>query len=241
MTEAYTIPQSFLFSSQLWWIISLIGPLILGLYAHARVTGTYAKYVRVPSRGRLTGREAAEYVLRSAGINNVAITQVPGHLSDHYDPMKRVLALSAENYNGTSLAALGVAAHEAGHAIQHKEGYLPMNIRMGLVPVVNFAGSLLPWVMFGGFFLGSIGGLMLDIGIVCYLAIALFHLVTLPVEFDASRRAKLQLAGLGMVEADEAVGVRKTLDAAGFTYVASFLSSLLNLIYLIMLRNERRE
>lgn len=236
---AYVLPQSFLFSTQLWWIIAMVGPLILGIYAHMRITNTYKKYVQIPSRGNLTGAEAAAYVMRSAGIEDVDIVQTRGHLDDHYDPSHRRLALSPDNYNGTSLAALGVAAHEAGHAIQHKQNYLPLHMRMGLVPMVNFAGQILPFVMFGGFFFGAIGGMMLDVGILCYLAITVFHLVTLPVEFDASNRAKKQLAGLGIIQADEAVGVRKTLDAAGFTYVASFLGSVLNLVYLVLLRNSR--
>lgn len=233
------IPETILFSSRVWQMAAILVPLVVGLYAHFRITSTYAKYVRVPSRGNLTGRDAAEFVLKSGGISNVQIVEIPGELTDHYDPMRKVLALSSGNYSGTSLAALGVAAHEAGHALQDKQGYLPMNIRMGLVPVVNIAGSVLPYIMLGGLFFGAMGGMILDIGIACYAAIALFHLVTLPVEFDASNRAKAQLAGLGIVDAQEAVGVRKTLDAAGFTYVAAFVGSLINLIYLIMLRNER--
>jgi uncharacterized protein len=231
--------ESLLTSTQFWWWASLIIPLVVGLYAHHKITSTYARYVRVPSRGGLTGRDAAEFVMRKAGITNVAIVETQGHLTDHYDPMRRQLVLSSENYHGTSLAALGVAAHEAGHAIQHKVGYAPLNMRMGLVPLVNFAGSVLPFVMLGGFFLGSMGGIFIDIGIACYLAITLFHLITLPVEFDASRRAKVELAGLGIISADEAPGVTRTLDAAAFTYVAAFLGSIINLIYLIMLRRER--
>jgi len=236
---AYVFPQSFLFSTQLWWIIALVGPLVLGIYAHMRITNTYKKYVKVPSSGGITGAEAAAYVMRSAGIDDVDIVQTNGHLDDHYDPTRKLLALSPDNYHGSSLAALGVAAHEAGHAIQHKQNYLPLHMRMGFVPVVNFAGQILPFVIFGGFFFGAMGGIMLDIGILCYLAITIFHLITLPVEFDASSRAKKQLAGLGIVQAGEAVGVRKTLDAAGFTYVASFLGSILNLVYLVLLRNSR--
>lgn len=230
---------SLFISSKFWWIISLVVPLVVGLYAHLRVTGTYAKYSKVPARSGITGRDAAEMVMKNAGLQNIQIVEIEGELTDHYDPTKKILALSSPNYRGNSLAALGVAAHEAGHAIQHKQGYAPMNFRMSLVPSVNVAGNLLPFVIMGGFLFGQAGGFLLDIGIGCYLAITLFHLVTLPVEFDASKRAKAQLAGLGVIDARELVGVNKTLDAAGFTYVASFLASIINLIYLILLRRER--
>ena len=203
--------------------------------------GAYHKYAQIPSHTGMTGRDAAAAVMQKAGINNVAIEEVEGELSDHYDPTRRVLALSSENYHGTSIAAIGVSAHEAGHAIQHKQGYAPMNFRMGLVPSVNVAGSILPFVILGGFFFGRAGGWLLDVGIGCYLAITLFHLVTLPVEFDASNRAKVQLAGSGIADANEMKGVRDMLDAAGFTYVASFLASIINLVYLIVLRNEQRD
>ena len=227
-------------STQFWWLVSLIVPLAVGLYAHMRVTGAYRKYMQVPSRSGMTGRDAASAVMRKAGITNVQIAEIPGEMTDHYDPTRKVLNLSSGNYRGTSIAALGVSAHEAGHAIQDAQGYWPMNFRMGLVPVTNFAGTILPWVIMGGFFFGRTSGLLLDIGIGCYMAITLFHLVTLPVEFDASNRAKAQLAGLGIVSGSEAAGVNETLDAAGFTYVAGFLASFLNLIYLVMLRRERR-
>lgn len=227
-------------STQFWMYASLIIPLVVGIYAHMRVTNTYKKYVEVPSSRGMTGREVAQRVMESAGIRDVRIIKTPGEMTDYYDPVKKKLALSELNYDGTSLAALGVAAHEAGHAIQHKEGYAPMQFRMRLVPTVNMASGVLPFVMLGGLFFGSAGGtLLLDIGIMCYLAITAFHLITLPVEFDASHRAKMQLAGLGIAGNQEMVGINKTLDAAGFTYVAAFLGSIINLIYLVMLRRER--
>lgn len=231
-------PEFFL-STQFWWLASLIIPIVLGVYAHMRVTGAYRKYAQVPVKGGMTGRDAAAAVMRHAGITNVKIVEIPGEMTDHYDPVRKKLALSSENYHGHTIAAVGVAAHEAGHAIQDKVGYAPMNIRLGLVPTVNFAGSILPFVIMGGFFFGQAGGMLLDIGIGCYLAITVFHLVTLPVEFDASRRAKQQLVALGITQRGETRGINETLDAAGFTYVASFLASLLNLVYLVMLRRER--
>jgi len=210
--------------------------LVLGLYAQARVTSAYNKNSRIGSRGRITGREAAEAIMRRAGIRDVEIVPIRGHLTDHYDPSNKRLALSQENYMGTSLAALGVAAHEAGHAIQHKVGYRALRARMALVPITMVSSQILPFVMIGGLFFGVMG--LFDLGIIIYGILTLFHLITLPVEFDASRRARAELAGLGIIERDEEAGVRETLNAAGFTYVAAFISSLLNLVLLLLLRRQ---
>ena len=214
----------------------LIGiPLIVGFWAQIRIKSVYNKYIQVPSRGRITGREAAQAVMRSAGIHDVEIVQCHGTLTDHYDPRHKRLALSEANYQGDSLAALGVAAHEAGHAIQHKQAYAPLNLRMTLVPVTNIASQFLPVIMFGGFFFGM-GPVMIYLGIVVYLVLTVFQLVTLPVEFDASKRAKAQLVNLGIIGQDELVGVNKTLDAAAYTYVAAFVSSLGWLLYFLSRR-----
>ncbi|MCH1552355.1 MAG: zinc metallopeptidase, partial [Balneolaceae bacterium] len=175
-------------------------------------------------------------VIDSAGIYDVEIVECHGTLTDHYDPTNKRLALSHDNYHGTSLAALGVAAHEAGHAIQHKQKYAPLNTRMALVPITSFASQLLPVVMFGGFFFGGFGPLLLNLGIGVYLILTIFQLVTLPVEFDASKRAKHQLVDLGIIEKDEMHGVTRTLDAAAYTYVAAFVSSLGWLLYLLASR-----
>lgn len=217
------------------FIVLIIIPLLVGLWAQMKVKGTYGKYVRVPSRGRITGREAARAVMESAGIYDVEIVQCHGELTDHYDPTNKRLALSEANYRGSSLAALGVAAHEAGHAIQHKQEYAPLNLRMQLVPITGFASQFLPIIMFGGFFLGF-GPLTINLGIAIYLVLTIFQLVTLPVEFDASKRAKAQLVGLGIVDQEELVAVNKTLDAAAYTYVAAFVSSLGWLLYFISKR-----
>ena len=218
------------------FLVLIIVPLFVGLWAQMKVKSAYSKYVQVPSRGHITGREAAEAVMQSAGIHDVEIVQCHGTLTDHYDPTHKRLALSQDNFHGTSLAALGVAAHEAGHAIQHKQAYAPLNLRMALVPITSFASQLLPMVMFGGFFFGGFGPLLLNIGIGVYLVLTVFQLVTLPVEFDASKRAKAQLVGLGIIEADELDGVNRTLDAAAYTYVAAFVSSLGWLLYLLASR-----
>lgn len=218
------------------FIFLIIVPILVGLWAQMKVKSAYSKYVQVPSRGRITGREAAAAVMESAGIYDVEIVQCHGTLTDHYDPSHKRLALSEQNYRGTSLAALGVAAHEAGHAIQHKQEYAPLKTRMALVPITGFASQLLPVVMFGGFFFGGFGPVLLNLGILVYLVLTVFQLVTLPVEFDASKRAKAQLVGLGIVDRDEMEGVTKTLDAAAYTYVAAFVSSLGWLLYLLAAR-----
>ncbi len=221
------------------FLVLIIIPIIIGLYAQSRVSSAYEKYSRVASRSGITGRDAAEAVLRAAGVDDVQIVQIEGHLTDHYDPSKKILALSRENYSGTSLAALGVSAHEAGHAIQHKEHYAPLNLRMLLVPITNFACSLLPIVMLGGFFLFN-NLTLVYAGIAIYLVLTIFQLVTLPVEFNASTRAKAHLSSLGLVEGGEKRGVREVLDAAAFTYVAAFVSSLGWLLYLLAAANDRR-
>lgn len=218
-------------------ILALVIAVGFGMYAQHRVTSAYNKNCRIGSRGRITGREAAEAVMRRAGITNVEIVPIAGHLTDHYDPIKRRLALSQENYQGTSLAALGVAAHEAGHAIQHKIGYKALKARMALVPATMISARLLPIIIFGGFIFAQFR-FLIDIGIILYFILTLFHLITLPVEFDASRRARVELAGLGIIEADEEKGVAETLNAAALTYVAAFVGSLLNLIMLILMRRD---
>jgi Zn-dependent membrane protease YugP len=218
------------------FLLLIIVPLLVGLWAQMKVKSAYNRYVQVASRGRITGREAAQAVMRSAGIDDVEIVECHGTLTDHYDPTHKRLALSRDNYRGSSLAALGVAAHEAGHAIQHKQAYAPLNLRMALVPITGFASQLLPIVMFGGFFFGGFGPILLNLGILIYLVLTVFQLVTLPVEFDASKRAKAQLVGLGIVDRDEMEGVTKTLDAAAYTYVAAFVSSLGWLLYLLAAR-----
>lgn len=219
-------------------ILLMIAALGFAFWAQSKVKTTYNKYVQIPTRGGITGYEAAEAVMRKAGIYDVEIVRTPGVLTDHYDPVNKRLALSEHNYSGSSLAAVGVAAHEAGHAIQHKVGYTMMNVRQRMAPVVNIAASFLPLIFFGGFFFGFQGGLMLDLGIIVYAILTLFHLVTLPVEFDATARAKRELDSLGIVAADEAPGVSATLSAAGLTYVAAFAGSLMHLVYLIVLRGR---
>jgi len=222
------------------WIILIIVPMLFGLYAQSRVRSAYTKNVRIPSRGRITGREAAEAVMHSAGIHNVEIVRVPGELTDHYDPIRRRLALSEMNYHGTSLAALGVAAHEAGHAIQHKNGYAMMKVRQTMAPATQIASSISSYVIMAGILLISFAGSafgynLLALGAWALGVIVVFQLVTLPVEFDASRRAKAQLVTLGIVEPDEMKGVHETLDAAALTYVAAFVAALGSLLHILLI------
>jgi uncharacterized protein len=217
------------------WIVLVLVPILLGLWAQMRVSSAYGRNAQVPSRGHITGAEAADAVMRSAGVQGVEIVEVPGHLTDHYDPANKRLALSSENFRGTSLAALGVAAHEAGHAIQHKVGYAMMQVRQNMVPVVQFAAPVAYFLMGFGFYLfGGFGGPMLWIGIAALGVMTVFQLVTLPVEFDATRRAKAQLVNLGILQRDEMPGVNQTLDAAALTYVAAFVSSLGYLLMLLL-------
>ena len=207
-----------------------------------RVSSAYNKNLQIPSRGHITGAEAADAVMRRAGITDVEIVEVGGQLTDHYDPTHKRLALSSDNYHGTSLAALGVAAHESGHAIQHKVGYAMMGLRQTMMPAVQIAAPVAYFVTgIGIVFIGSIfGGLMLKLGIAALMVMTVFQLVTLPVEFDASRRAKIELPELGIIDRDELPGVAETLDAAALTYLAAFISSLGNLLYLLAILNGGR-
>jgi hypothetical protein len=193
----------------------------------------------VPVESGMTGAEAAREILDRAGLNNVPVGEVPGRLSDHYDPAKRALFLSSDNFHGQTVAAVGVAAHEAGHALQHQAAYGLFNVRMALVPVTQFASMAYMGIFFVGLFLGLVK-VVLPIIIVIFAVMTLFQLVTLPVEYDASRRAKEQLFRLGLVHEQERAGVSKVLDAAALTYVAALVSSMLTLLYYITLARDSR-
>lgn len=204
----------------------------LSLWAAARVKSVYNRYSQVAAASGATGAEVAAAILDRAGIHDVEIVAHDEYLGDHYDPMNKRLVLSEQNYHGNSLAALGVAAHECGHAIQHKIAYAPLTWRMAAVGVTNYANQIVTWLpligMFTGFLSYYTGAVLMSIG---WGIIMLFNLITLPVEFDASRRAKEILAGMGFIGTpDEIAGVRKTLDAAGWTYVAAFITSLAYLL-----------
>jgi len=220
------------------YFLLIIVPMLLGLWAQFRVKSAFSRYSQVRGSANLTGAETARHILDAAGIRDVEVREINDTLGDHYDPIHKRLCLSSDVYHSPSIAALGISAHEVGHAIQHARAYAPLKARMAVVPVVQFASQLLPFVILGGFFFGLFG--LIKIGILCYLAITLFSLITLPVEFDASRRAKIILGQMGIVQQGaEAAGVKRVLDAAALTYVAAFVAALGNLLYLFMLSQRR--
>jgi|ERR1051326_4785878 Zn-dependent membrane protease YugP len=222
--------------SEYWWFA--IPGLILGLYAQFKLMGTYGKYSRVGTASGLTGAQAAREILDEAGLSNMPVIEVGGHLTDHYDPTKRTLFLSSENYHGASVAAVGVAAHEAGHALQHKAAYAPLNLRMAMVPVTQFASYAWVGILILGMILGIFSKL-LGIAIAIFTVLAVFQLITLPVEFDASRRAKVQLLKLGLIQSNESSGVSQVLNAAALTYVAALVGAVFDLLQFVMLARDR--
>jgi uncharacterized protein len=206
--------------------------ILLGLWAKVKLSRAYGKYSQVGVDSGMTGAEAAREILDRAGLHNVPVEEVPGHLSDHYDPSKRALFLSSDNFSGQSVAAVGVAAHEAGHALQHQAAYGLFTARQAIAPAAQFADWTWYIVIVIGFVLHAFGLVML--GIALFSAVTLFQLVTLPVEYDASHRAKEQLFRLGLVHEHEREGVSKVLDAAALTYVAALVSSVMTLLYFLM-------
>jgi Zn-dependent membrane protease YugP len=225
------------FGPYMWLIIPGV---LLGLYAQFKLSSTYGRYLRVGLRSRLTGGQAAREILDSAGLNHVAIQQIGGHLTDHYDPRKGALFLSSENYNGQSVSSVGVAAHEAGHALQHKAAYGPLELRMKLVPITQFASVAWIGIFLLGMFLGgAFFSKFMWIAVAIFAVTAFFQLVTLPVEYDASRRAKAQLLNLGLVQPDESEGVSRVLNAAALTYVAALVTAVLQLLQFLMMARNR--
>jgi Zn-dependent membrane protease YugP len=212
--------------------------LVIGLWAQWRLHSAFGKYSQVPVESGLTGAQAARRILDSAGLRDVPVEEVDGHLTDHYDPTKRALFLSTDNYHGNSIAAVGVAAHETGHALQHQAAYAMLNLRMALVPITQFSSSAYGIILFLGWIMHGIQ-YALPVVIVLFSIITLFQLITLPVEYDASSRAKEQLFRLGLVREDERAGVAKVLDAAALTYVAALISSVLTLLYYITAARNR--
>ncbi len=217
-------------------LILLIPAFLLAIYAQYKVRSAYAQYLKVPTQRRVTAREAAEYIMRSAGITNVKIETIRQPLGDHYDPRRRTLRLSAPD--STSVAAVGVAAHEAGHALQHAQGYAPLALRSAIVPVAMFGSQL----AFPLFFLGLIfqAASLVNVGIILFSAAVLFTLVTLPVEFNASRRAMVALRQMGLVTEGELGAVREVLSAAALTYVASAAMAIAQLLGMLMIAGGGR-
>ena len=223
------------------YVLVLIG-VVLTLLASARVKSTFAKYERIRNSAGLTGRDAAERILRGAGIYDVRIERVSGSLTDHYDPRNKVLRLSDSTYHSTSVSAVGVAAHECGHAIQHAVNYAPIRWRGALVPVANLGSNIAwPLIVIGLFITGDSSSLLINLGIIAFSFAVLFHLVTLPVEFNASNRAIRILGSNGMMSKEEVGAVKKVLGAAALTYVASAATAILQLLRILILTAGRRD
>ena len=207
-------------------------PLIFGLWAQHKVKSTFQRFAQVPEDTGMTGAEVARRILDANGLQSVPVTAVPGALTDHYDPRRRSVHLSEPVYGAATISSTAVAAHEVGHAIQHATSYVPMTVRSALWPVTAFASSTWTILLLVGAVLGSLN--LITFAIVLYAAVVLFQLVTLPVEFDASRRAAEQLKVLGIANPDEALGVRKVLTGAALTYVAGALAALSQLMYFVL-------
>lgn len=210
---------------------------IIVLYAQIKINSTYGKYKNIKLNKNISGQEVARMILDSNGMNDIHVVETQGELTDHYDPRRKVVRLSKQIFHDNAIASVAVAAHEVGHAIQDKENYIFMKIRSILVPVVNFITYIGYIVAFISLLAGITG--YLKVSIIIILVALLFQLVTLPVEFDASKRGREQLVKLGIIDGSEEKGVKKMLDAAAFTYVASFISSLLNLLRLIIMLRDR--
>lgn len=215
------------------YLLFMIPGLLFSLWAQSKVKGAYSKWSQVRNDQGLTGAQAAREVLNSQGLYDVSIQAIPGELSDHYDPRTRTLSLSQGVYGVPSVAAIGIAAHEAGHAIQHAKGYAPLKLRTTIVPAVSIGSNVGIILLIAGFLLNLMALAWVGVGL--FALSTVFALVTLPVEFDASRRAKAALKNLGLVGVSEGQGVAKVLDAAAWTYIAGFAVSVLNLLYYVML------
>ena len=220
------------------WLIYIGVPLIIGLWAQFRVSSAFRKWGDVRASSNISGAECAREILQAAQIHDVDVVETNDFLGDHYDPTSKKLCLSSNVYHTPSVAALGIAAHETGHAIQHAKAYAPLKARMAIVPVTMIASQMLPFVIIGGLFFHLTG--LITLGIYCYLILLVFQLITLPVEFDASRRAKIILQQMEIVQpGPEVAGVNKVLNAAALTYVAAFIAALGNLLWLMSIRDRR--
>lgn len=230
------------------WILLIGVPLLIGLIAQAKVSSAFNKWKNVRATSNVTGAEAAREILRAANIHDVEVLEINDMLGDHYDPTHKRLCLSTDVYNTPSVAALGIAAHEVGHAIQHAKAYAPLKWRMAVVPATMFVSRALPVLIMAGLFLPALMGLgagsapqVIMLVAICYGVLAFFQLITLPVEFDASRRAKIILGQMNLIQpGEEAKGVNNVLDSAALTYVAAFVAALGQLLYWIVVLMNRR-
>lgn len=221
-----------------WYVVLVIPAMILSLVVQLKMRSAYGKYSQFATKSGMTGADMARQVLRDNGVTDVEVEPVSGELTDHYDPRKRVIRLSSGVYGSNSIAALGVAAHEAGHAVQHNEAYAPLKIRNNLVPVVNFASSISWWVFIIGLFADMPA--FLYGGIILFSMATLFHLITLPVELNASKRAVVALTRTGTLNEQEIQGTRKVLSAAAMTYLAALIASAASLLRMVLIAQGRR-
>ncbi len=225
------------------YFVFALPPMLLGLWAQFRVKSAFRKYSQIPTQSGLNGAETARRLLARGGMPNVTVESAEGMLSDHYDPREKALRLSEDVYNLPSIASVGVAAHEAGHALQDKTGYVPLQLRSFMVPAVSIGSNIGPILFIAGLFLsrilGSLGTTLAWAGIMMFAATALFALITLPVEFDASRRAKELLVSQGILSSAEMVGVNAVLNAAALTYVAAAAQAIMQLVYYLTMMNRR--
>ena len=221
-------------------MLLVLPALIFAMWAQWKVQHTYQKYSKVPAANGLTGAQMAMSIMKRNGVNDVKIEEVGGVLSDHYDPRVKVVRLSSHNFRESSIAGIAVGAHEVGHVLQHAQGYMPLQIRSALAPVAGF-GSMLAFPLFfiGILFGGSMSRMFMDLGILLFTGAVLFQVVTLPVEFDASKRALAQLTSSGAIAPQEVDGAKKVLDAAALTYVAAAAMAALQLVRLLLIRNSR--
>ena len=229
-------PYGFGFGSH--WLLYIGVPLVIGIWAQIRVSSAFSRWGKVRATSNITGAECAREILEAAQIHDVDVVETNDFLGDHYDPTSKKLCLSSKVFSTPSVAALGIAAHETGHAIQHAKAYAPLKARMAIVPVTMVASQMLPFVIIGGLFFHLTG--LITLGIYCYLILLVFQLITLPVEFDASRRAKIILQQMGILQPGrELAGVNNVLNAAALTYIAAFIAALGNLLWLMSIRDRR--
>lgn len=222
-----------------YYLILVVPALILSLIAQVSVKSTYKSMSRIQNSRNITGADAAARVLSYYGINNVRIVPINGELTDHYDPRANVIRLSSKVFSGSSIAAVGIACHEAGHAAQHAQNYSPIKVRNAILPFANIGSSAGIWLAIIGYFLNF--GLLIDIGIILFAAVVLFQLVTLPIEFNASSRAMKVIDETGMLNAEEQKGTKKVLTAAAMTYVAALIVSIMSLLRLILRFRSRND
>lgn len=234
------MPFGLFFDPTMFLLLPAMG---FAMWAQWKVRNTYEKFAEVPAASGTTGRDMARAIMARNGVSGVNIEAIPGALNDHYDPGAHTVRLSEPIYAGRSISSIAVAAHEIGHVLQHQQGYLPLTLRSQFAPVAGFGSTLAMPLFFIGLFFGArlpFGGVLMDLGILFFSVAVLFHLITLPVEFDASKRALVQLTESGAVMPQEVAGAKQVLDAAALTYVAAAAMSALQLIRLILIRDSRR-